>query len=108
MLKKYESTKGVKVSFSFGFNAQSTFNYDGTLNSFAIVAPIGNVGTSDSDFSAFSYKMRYKNDEHIGDLIVIAAYAIEKGESGESLSLLNGVDGNFEAVSYNTVLEKAN
>ncbi|MBQ8146719.1 MAG: leucine-rich repeat protein [Clostridia bacterium] len=108
MLKNYENAKGVSVSFGFGFNAADTFNYDGTLNSFAIVAPILNVGTSEKDFSAFTYRMIYASDDHIDDLIVIAAYVIEADENGESLSFLNAVDGELETASYNSILEKVN
>lgn len=108
MLKNYENAKGVSVSFGFGFNAANTFNYDGTLNSFAIVAPIVNVGTSEKDFSAFTYRMIYATDDHIDDLIVIAAYVIEADENGESLSFLNAVDGELETASYNSIFEKVN
>ncbi len=108
MLKNYEEVKGVKVSFGFGFNAAASFSYDGTLNSFAVLAPISNVGTGETDFSAFTYRMIYENDEYISDLIVIAAFAIEKNENGESVSFLNTVDDEFETVSYTTVQEKVN
>lgn len=103
LLKKYEAVKDINVSFGFAFNALSTFDFNGTLDSFKLVASIHNVGTKDNDFNAFTYQMNYANDDHISDLIVICAYAMEN----DTLTFLNAPNGEFEAISYELALSLA-
>jgi hypothetical protein len=98
LLAKYESTKGVAVKFGVAFNAYDGFDFDGTLNSFALKANISS--TSNETHSAFTYKIIYSDNSHLNAQIIIGVYAYENDE----LTFVNAKDGVFSPVSYNSIL----
>ena len=102
LLKAYETTKGVTVSFGVAFNSNDTFSFDGTLNSFKLYNPIKIVG-EDKSLGAFMYKINYADNTHLDSQIVIGIYACEKSDEGEALTFVNTVDGAFVPVSYNSI-----
>lgn len=97
LLSKYEATKDVTVSFGVAFNAYEGFDFDGTLDSFAIKS---DVATSSIGHSVFSYKMTYADETHLDSKIVIGIYARENG----TLTFVNTENGEFTPVSYNSIL----
>lgn len=97
LLAKYEDTKGVAVKFGVAFNSYSSFNFDGTLNSFALKADIS------SSHDAFTYKVNYGDDSRLDAQIVIGVYAYEN----DTISFINAKDGVFTPVSYNSLLSTA-
>ena len=103
LLSAYESTYGVTVSFGFAFNLAEGFDGENaTLDSFKINAPVANRGGANK-YGLYEYVMRYSDSEHLDTDIVIGAYVIEKGESGETLTFINKTEGGFEVVSYNSL-----
>ena len=107
LLAAYESTSGVTVSFGFAFNLAEGFDSENTtLDSFKINAPVAGQGGADK-YGLYEYVMKYENDAHLATDIVIGAYVIEKGESGETLSFINKTEGGFEIINYNKAFELA-
>ena len=104
LLAKYEAAKGVDVSFGLAFNAKEGFTFDGTLDAFKLSYNIS--GAENSPLGAFVYKINYADEAQLDAQVVIGVYAVEEGEAGEELIFVNEQDGDIEAVSYNSVINK--
>ena len=102
LLAKYEAVKGTNVSFGLAFTAQEGFEFDGTLDSFKLHYKVSNK--DNGSLGAFVYKINYADASHFDSKVIIAVYATETNDEGESLTFVNAQDGAFEAISYNSVI----
>ena len=107
-LALYEETKGVTIKLGFAFNAANDFTSgEVTLDSFKLKAEVNNQYNGIA-FDYHDFIISYSDSTHLNDNVIVAAYVVEKGENGETVTFINrgyenGVNG-FEAVSYNSIV----
>lgn len=103
LLAKYEETKGTSVSFGLAFNAASTFQFDGTLDSFKLHYNVSDA--SEGSLGAFVYKLNFADSTHFDAKIIVGVYVRELDGESEALTFINSADGTFEGVSYNSLIQ---